>query len=179
MKFKTQHIGIALIIAGIIFFIFFTQKKSGSLVYSKKRTKNKEIFNDNIALKPGNNYIISFSAETEEGGGFSEWPRAAATIKISNQGKKELFKTKIDVTEHQETGGLRRAIGYEEFKHTPTNKEQLSIETQLIEGDKMELNIYENLSELGNILPGLGIILALIGVFVYLRLRKKGQNQKQ
>ena len=172
MKVRKHYIGIALIITGIVFFVAFTEKKSNNRIFSKKMTVNGQVFKDSIFLKPKTNYVFAFSAVHEAGGGFSEWPTVSANMKIFNKKRNVLFETSINVSEHREVGGLRRAQDYKEFKYLAPENEQVFIETQLLEGDKMEVEVYENLSDLGNILPGLGVIMALVGFVVFIKLRK-------
>lgn len=172
MKKKVHIIGFLLITLGVVMFIGFTEEKNDDRILSKTYSGNNQTYIDSLLLTKEANYIFAFNAEHETGGGFSEWPKVKAQIKISNK-KEILFNETIEHSENREVGGLRRAQDYTEFKYTVQDNEPLQIETILFEGDKMSVEVYQNLSDIGNILPGLGIIVLLVGVFVYLKFRPK------
>lgn len=172
MKKKIHFIGFLLMALGVVMFIGFTEKKKEDSILSKTYRANNQTSIDSLLLVKGASYIVAFNAEHEAGGGFSEWPNVKAQIKISNK-KEQLFTEILEHSENREVGGLRRAQDYTEFKYTAQDEETLQIETVLFEGDKMSLEVYQNLSDIGNMLPGLGIIVMLVGVFVYLKYRPK------
>ena len=173
MKSKVKYLGIIFIAVGIVLFIFFTEDKKENIIFSETNTKTAKVVQDTVKFKADINYIVAFSGESEGSGSFSAWATIDANIRILTDKGTELFNKSVNYTEDKETGGVRRAQFYEEFKYVPKNNETVIITTVLNKGDKTEVQVFENLDEITNILPGLGIILAIIGGVVFLRFRNK------
>lgn len=97
----------------------------------------------------------------------------SAEVKITIEDE-TVFERKISTSEFEEKGGIKRAQNGFEFKYTNGEKKTIAnISGKFIKGDSWEIKAYKNMSDTVNIAPGLWIIILLIGVFIFLRIRNK------
>jgi hypothetical protein len=168
---KGKHIGILLMLIGLVGFVYFTAQKNETKIYEKKY-RSEGSRTDSVFLSNNAEYIISFWAIDEEPAGFNEWPHMEARIKLFTKSEK-LFTKKIVSTDTKDVGGMRRAQDYTDFSYHPKLSEMLYLKSELTAGDECEIIIYSELSESMNIKPGLFVIVLVTGIFVFLKYRAK------
>ncbi len=167
-----KYIGIALLIIGIIGFFYAANSKNKKEIFSK-RVYSSHLKKMNISILANQSYEIKFWGVDEEMTGNFGTPYFEADIKVLDKQKLILFdKELVSITE-REVGGKRVTHDGISFNHSPTIDETIEIQVQINRGDYLDIEVYENLSSEADALPGYSIILALVGLVLYLRGRKK------
>lgn len=169
-----KKISIILIALSIVGFIMSNIKRDKKKVYEKKYSATNEI-TDTLKVITGKNYIISFYCMDEEPEGFTEMPEVQSSIHIFNADS-TLYRKKLTSFSDVNRGGYRKAEEYTDYQFKAVKNDDIYIETKLHEGDANELIIFSDLSEEMNILPGIFIIILVIGVFLFMKFRNKSNN---
>ncbi|NPD85166.1 hypothetical protein HNS38_10370 [Lentimicrobium sp. L6] len=167
-----KYIGIALLVIGIIGFFYSANQKNEKEIFSK-RASSSNIEKMDVAVLANQTYEIKFWGVDEEMTGTYEPPHFEADIKILDRQKLVLFDEELVSITEREIGEKRVTHDGTSYSHSPTVDETIEIQVQIKRGDYIDIEIYENLSSEADALPGFSIILALIGLVLYLRGRKK------
>lgn len=173
---KRKHIGTIIAVVGILGFVLSNIRKDEKLIF-EKRVKQTGIYIDSLEINEGHSYTISLWSQDEEGGGFTQWPETEARIRVYTKSD-TLYTKRIHDFESNETGGLRRAKQYTDFSFEARKSETLFLMSEFIKGDECETRVYSDISEGENILPGVFIIVLVVGIFVFLKYRAKEQNSR-
>jgi len=167
-KYKVyRYLSIFFIILSVAGFIVSTQKKDKSAVM-EERGSSKE-FKFNLKLESNHNYFFSFWVVDEETG--FRWAEVSSYAEIIINDSIIHSKT-IDFSESEETGGIKRAQNGFDYNYKPNKSTEAVIKGVMYKGDYWEIKIYDNISEVENIKPGLFIILFIVSLFLFLKLRK-------
>ena len=167
-----KYIGLTLLIIGIIGFFYAANNKNEKEIFSK-RISSAQLEKMEIPVLADQTYEIKFWGVDEEMTGVYEAPHFQAQIKILDRQKLVLFNQELVSIHEIETGGKRVTHDGISYSHAPTLNETIEIQAQINRGDYMDIEIYENLSSEADALPGISIIIALAGLVIYFRGRKK------
>lgn len=167
-----KYIGLTLLIIGIIGFFYAANDKNKKEIFSK-RISSTHLEKIEISVLAQQTYEIKFWGVDEEMTGIYEAPHFQAQIKILDRQKLVLFNQELVSIHEIETGGKRVTHDGISYSHTPTVDETIEIQAKINRGDYMDIEVYENLSSEADALPGISIILALVGLVIYFRSRKK------
>lgn len=167
-----KYIGISLLIIGIIGFFYAANQKNEKEIFSK-RASSQKLEKMDVPVKANQTYEIKFWGVDEEMTGNYGAPHFEADIKILDRQKLVLFNQELVSIHEIETGGKRVTHDGISYSHTPIVDENIEIQIQINRGDYLDIEVYENLSSEADALPGFSIIIALVGLVLYLRGRKK------
>lgn len=171
MKVK-KNTGIIFIIIGVIGFFYASSIKGDKLVFNERVSSyNLESFQVNV--DGGENYEIKFWGVDEEMTGVFQQPYFEAQLSIRDGQNHLLFNQDLMSIHEIETGGKRTTHDGLDYLHSPKSNEVITISAQIIKGDYLDIEVYKNLDSETDALPGVFIIIAIIGVFVYFRSRKR------
>jgi hypothetical protein len=123
-------------------------------------------------LCTGSSYTIAFWVNDEIPANMAHWPEAKAVFCAHNRAD-TLFLKRIKAYESVETEGIRRAHNYTDFRFEARAEDSLFFSVELFKGDECELHVYRDMSEEQNILPGVFIIVLLLGFFIFLKYRRE------
>ncbi len=166
-KKKTfKIISISLMIISIIGFIATTENKSSFRILNERGSSQK--FNFDINLATNMDYVFAFWVIDEEGG--FQWANVSAYAEVSIKDS-ILYSKVIEFAESEEKGGLKRAEDGLNFKYHSNKNELAKFKGTLNEGDQWQVEVYENMSELENMKPGLFIILFIVSIVLVLKAR--------
>lgn len=167
-----KYIGITLLIIGIIGFFYAANNKNEKEIFSK-RTSSTHFERMEIPVLANQTYEIKFWGVDEEMIGNYERPHFEAQIKILDRQKLVLFNQELISIHEIETGGKRVTHDGISYKHTPIVDESIEIQVQINRGDYLDIKVFENLSSESDALPGFSIIIAIVGLILYIKARKK------
>lgn len=167
-----KYIGLTLLVIGIIGFFYAANDKNEKEIFSK-RISSTQLEQIEIPVLAEQTYEIKFWGVDEEMTGNYGTPHFEAQIKILDRQKLVLFNQELVSIHEIETGGKRVTHDGISYSHTPTIDESIEVQVQIKRGDYLDIEVYENLSSEADALPGFSIILALVGLVLYFRGRKK------
>jgi len=171
MKVK-KIIGIIFIIIGLIGFFFFSYQKNNHEIFDKRiSSRDKTVLK--VDVKEKQNYDIKFWGVDEVMTKVYDQPHFEARIIIKNELGQILFERELVSIHEIESGGKKITHDGLEYLHIPNTDETISIEIEIKKGDYLDVEIYKNLDSESDALPGIFIILAIIGLVIFLRNRKK------
>jgi len=130
------------------------------------------IYEEQISLKSGIKYVVSVNGMDEEMG-IQQWADLEFNVVIINKDKEEICNRNIVGTTTQETGGIRRVNNSCETYYTASYADYIDVFIDFKEGAEVELKVYEDISDLGNLAPSLFIILLFIAIVYYIKIRAK------
>lgn len=164
--------GIIFVVIGIIGFLYTSNQKSNKLVLQEKAA-GFETKTNQVEVEEAENYEIKFWGVDEEMTGVFQQPYFEAKISIRDGQNHLLFNQDLISVHEIETGGKRTTHSGLDYLHSPRNTEVITISTQIIKGDYLDIEVYKNLDSESDALPGIFIIVGIIGMVLYLRSRKK------
>lgn len=169
-----KNIAIVLMVIGVLGFVFTTMQKDNMKIFGQRIS---EVSNQKytVALKANQVYEIKFWGVDEEMTGLSQPPHFEARIKIFDGQQQLLFNQELVSIHEIETGGKRVTHDGISYSHKPKEDEELTINVQILRGDYLDLEVYENLDSEADALPGFSIIIAIVGLVLFFRSR----NQKK
>ena len=167
-----KYIGLTLLVIGIIGFFYAANDKNEKEIFSK-RISSTHLEKMELPILADQTYEIKFWGVDEEMTGVYEAPHFEAHIKILDRQKLVLFNHELVSIHEIETGGKRVTHDGISYSHTPSMDETMEIQAQINRGDYMDIEVYENLSSEADALPGFSIIIALVGLVLYFKGRKK------
>jgi len=171
-----KYFGIALLITGVIGFFYFTNQKSNKRIFNESiSTKQSETLE--LDLKAGISYEFKFWGFDEEMTGIYTPPYFEAQIKVISDQCKLLFKQTLISIHEIETAGKRITHDGLSYEYTPQTDEKITIQVKIKEGDYIDIEAYKNLSSEADALPGLSIILALMGLVLFWRNKVKFRTE--
>lgn len=165
---KKKQIAIALLIVGVIGFIYSQQQKKKYLIFEKRISNNQE-FAHKIYTQAGNTYLFSLWGNDEEGG--FEWAGMEFTFKLETAQGKIIEDKTIVATGSEDDGGLKRAANGDDVKYSASQLGDVNLTTTLVEGDYLDIEIYENLPENTYWMPVLFIALFIAGFVLFMKAR--------
>lgn len=97
-------------------------------------------------------------------------------IQIYNQKEQLLFNQTLIADHPYEFAERMEAKGETEYLHSPKFGESVKVLVQIVEGEKLKIEVFENLDSESDALPGMFIIVAVIGLFIWLSSRKRNKK---
>lgn len=173
MKVK-KIIGIAFLVVGVIGFFISTNSKYDKVIFEE--TINSPGLNAfEISLEGGQDYIFKFWGEDIEHESNLVELKFISKIQIYNQKEQLLFNQTLEPNILIEWGEYSEKIeGGIEYSHTPKFGESVRLVIDMIEGDHLKIEVFKNLEAEEDAFPGIFIILAVIGLFIFVsNIRKK------
>ena len=170
MSRRTKKVvGIVMMVAAAVGFVLANMNRDeyseASERFSSLGKHTKE-----IPVKAGEHYRIALWGVDEETG-LQTWASLKTTVTVTDSAGKVLHEKELVATESKETGGIRRAQIGDEFGALADRDDAWVVTVELTEGDHVDLEVFRGLSDLGNVLPGLIVILFVVGLVVWLRNR--------
>lgn len=160
--------GILLMAIGIIGFIFNANKKNDMKVFEKRVSTNQPQ-NFTVELSANHVFEIKFWGVDEEMTQTFNSPTFSSNIEIINEKGDLIFNESLESVISREIGGKRVTHDGLSFSYETQEDEIIQIHTQITMGDYMDVEVYEDLSSEADALPGVFIILAIIGLVLFLR----------
>jgi hypothetical protein len=163
-----KHLGLGLVLLGVIVFVLGTENKSDHLV-TREKTASVAPLQVLLPVKAGHDYRVGVWGEDEERG-LQHWADMELEWTVAVDGR-PLYRNRLQATASagEEKSAVRRAQNGEEYRYRADADGSLELRARLLRGDKLELVIYRDLDEQANLLPGLGLLTALGGLVLYLR----------
>lgn len=171
MEISKKKIAVALIIIGVAGFIYAQNIKSKSRIFKQRYTTHNPIMQE-IKVLNGNHYIFSVWG-TDEEQGIQQWADLQGNVELVSSENKILEQRPFAASESEESGGIKRATNGHDIKFTAEKDEIVLIKANLIQGDYLDIEVYENLPENAYWLPVIFIAVFLTGIVMYLRARAK------
>ncbi|MFH0999456.1 MAG: hypothetical protein V1783_01325 [Bacteroidota bacterium] len=166
-----KNFGLLLLGVGIFGFFYFSGRKKDFMVEEQHFAQNK-IHSFNLETKENSNFTMFFWLVDEESG-IQMSANADAVITVSDQNGMLIKREEIIAHSSGASNGIRKAQNSFEFHYISTKKEYLLIQINLLKGDYIDVEIYEDLPANLNIIPGISIIIGIIGFVIFLRARAK------
>ncbi len=165
-----------LIVIGISIagFIFGEMYRSSLEIFNHRYTKTQQ-YAESIKLKIGNSYLISVYGSDDEMG-LQKWAQLDFGFYAEDDYGNEVIRKNITASESQENGGVKRAVNGFEFDYLPKQSRELILHLNFIRGDDVDIKVYENISELANITPGLFILLLVVAVIFFFKARNVAKS---
>ncbi len=160
-------ISISLVIISILGFIFTTENKSSLIIFEKSGSA--ESFEFDINLTTNTDYVFAFWVIDEEGG--FQWASVSAYSEIEINDS-IVYAKSIEFSESDETAGLKRAQNGFNFNYHSESRGIAKFRGTMHEGDQWQIEVYEDLSEVENMKPGLFIILLIVALFLFMKVRR-------
>jgi hypothetical protein len=175
MVIGKKQLGMAVMLVAIVGFVFFSENKSDYVVLDETYGNCGEISRE-LAVRKGQSYRISVWGIDEETG-LQQWGNLKAALLVADSKGEVLCRKSFNASasSSQESGGVRRAQNGTECVHKAQSAEKLMITILFEEGDKVSLQVHENLGDLENMLPGLFLIFGLGGLVLFLKGRSAGR----
>lgn len=170
MKSNKKKIAIALIIIGVAGFIYAQNQKSKSRIFKQRYTTRNPIVQE-IEVLNGNQYIFSVWG-TDEEQGIQQWADLQGNVELVDSENKILEQRQFAASESEESGGIKRATNGHDIKFAAEKDERILVNANLIQGDYLDIEVYENLPENAYWLPVIFIAVFLTGIVLYLRARQ-------
>lgn len=171
MQTNKKKIAIALIIIGIAGFIYAQNQKSKSRIFKQRYTTHNPIAQE-VEVLNGNHYIFSVWG-TDEEQGIQQWADVQGNVELVNSENIILEQRPFAASESEESGGIKRATNGHDIKFTAEKDERILVKASLVQGDYLDIEVYENLPENTYWLPVIFIVVFLAGIVMYLRARAK------
>ncbi len=168
-----RKVGWSLLLLGIIVFFAANIFNSGKEV-AREVYRNAGHYERTVETQAGLGYEVRIWVIGEETG-LQQWAEAEAVLTIVDAQGVTLFSkgVRADRASSQQTGGVTRAQNGTSHRWAPVNEGPVTIAIDLLAGDKVELEVFEDLNQLASILPGLSILLAFSGLVTVLRSRAR------
>lgn len=171
---KKKQIAIALLIIGVVGFIYSQNQKKKHLIF-EKRISNTDEFVHKQYVQSGNTYLFSFWGNNEHPG-LHKWATLEYNFRLARSGGDVIEEKKVTATGSDGEGNQRAANG-DDVHYKATQSEELILTLKLIEGDYTSVEIYENLTDNTYWMPVLFIALFIAGLFMFLKARASANVQ--
>lgn len=166
-KKKTYRIiSLSLIVISIIGFIATTENKSSHIILEKRGSSKS--FEFDIKMASNMDYIFTFWVIDEEGG--YQWANVSAYAEVILKDT-ILYSEVIEFAESDESTGIKRAQEGFNYNYHSIKQEVAKFKGTLAKGDQWQVEVYENMTELDNMKPGLFIIVFIVSLFFFLKAR--------
>ena len=165
-----KQISMACVALGIVGFFGATQLKTKASVYKERLTQADATVS--VPVEAGSNYTFFFWGVDEEMG-LQAWANLDLTGIVTDAQGTTLFTRQVtaSASSSEEEGGVKRAQNGFEYHHKAETSETLTATIKAPQADYVDLEIYKDLPEWLNLAPGLSIILAIVGLVLFLKAR--------
>lgn len=164
-----KMIGWAMLIGGIVFFVFLNQANKKYLEINATGSSMLPI-NVEWEVEAENEYLVKCWFLDEETG--FEWASMEAELRIEQNGK-QVHAENYVASSSEDSGGVKRAQNTDEIRYIPAVSGVMSVNGRLIKGDKWEVEIYKNMSDKENLAPPFALLVAVIGLVLVLKSKKQ------
>ncbi|MCF7972346.1 MAG: hypothetical protein K9N55_00880 [Phycisphaerae bacterium] len=164
-----KQLGIVVLSVGVVGFFVATQMKSKSQVFGE-RLSQVQARTLEIPVKAGSAYRFAFWGVDEEMGQ-QVWANLDFKATVTDSKGAVLFEkqTEASASSSEEKGGIKRAQNGFEYHHTAQTTESLAVALAVTQADYIDLEVYKDLPDWLNMAPGLSILLAIVGLVLFLR----------
>jgi hypothetical protein len=109
----------------------------------------------------------------DEETGIQQWAEAQASLRLTDAQDHIFFEKGVAAnrSSSEKTGGVTRAQNGTSHRWTAKENGEVAITVTMKTGDNVELIVFKDLSQGQSLLPGLSILLGLVGVVLILRAR--------
>jgi hypothetical protein len=170
MRMK-RIIGYVLLGLGVVGFFAGNITASEREVLKKTYTTAGE-HRESLTVSAGHAYEARIWVIDEETG-IQQWAEAQATLRLADAQGEVFFER--GVTAHrsssEKTGGVSRAQNGASHRWTAKDNDPVTVTVTMDTGDNVELVVFKDLSQSQSLLPGLSILLGIVGVVLILRAR--------
>jgi hypothetical protein len=164
-----KQIGMAVLIAGVAGFFVFTQMKSKAQVFEERlpQAAGRTL---EIPVAAGSDYTFAFWGVDEEMGQ-QVWANLDFGATVTDSRGNSLFEKQIQASasSSEEKGGVKRAQNGFEYHHFAQTTEPLTVVVTAKAADYVDVEVYKDLPDWLNMAPGLSILLAIVGLVLFLR----------
>ncbi|MBC34719.1 MAG: hypothetical protein CL663_01560 [Bacteroidetes bacterium] len=168
---KRANLYKTLITIGIVVFFGSTIYKSNFRIL-KERISQYDSYSYNIDLSPEKNYHFSVMGEDEETA-LQTWADLEFFVSLKNSEGKLIKEDSIYASTATERGGIRRAINGFEYSYIPETHENFILTVVFKSGDRVDVQVYEDIPVFIVLLPGLSCLLAFVSVFLLFKQNAK------
>lgn len=170
-----KKIAIALLIVGVIGFIYAQNQKKNYLIF-EERISSKE-YSKEFYVETGNEYMFSVWGTDEEG---AARPSAnlEAAVQLLNEKGSVLDEKHFTGTNSDNDGGIKRATNGYDIRFNPEENGNVILKSSLVRGDYLDIEIFENLPANTYWLPVLFIAIFITGLVLFLKARASVIAQK-
>lgn len=167
-----RKVGLLCLVLGLVGFFAGNMTNSGKQTVEQQWTQT-GTHTHTFEVTGGTPYEARLWVIDEETG-LQQWGEAAASMKLTDAPGSVLFDkgVRANASSSERDGGVSRAQNGVSHRWTPAQSGQITAEVRMDKGDKVELTVYRDLSETGSMLPGLSIVLAVIGLVLLLQARQ-------
>ncbi len=173
MKMKT---GIIIAVIGVIGFFAGTALKGENKLLEEKLSGS-GLKTMPVAVDAGANYTIFFYGISERGLSSPGFANLDVSVAVKQENGASLFQKRIvaSASNSEEKGGVKRAQNSAQYHGNADKTENWLIQVQIADGDEVSVEVYKDLGDFLNIMPGLSVLLLVAGVVFILKARAVGE----
>jgi hypothetical protein len=164
-----MRIGFGLVLIAVVGFIGATQGRNEHRILDEDYTRPGR-YEELLPVLAGHGYRIAAWGLDEETG-LQRWATVEATVTVLDSAGQVVFEEAFNATASAETGGVRRAQNGAEYLHEAEEDGELTLRVDLVEGDHVDLEVFADMDVITNLLPGLCVLLLLLGAVLILKAR--------
>jgi len=159
------------IVVGIAGFIAGSMIASGREVLKKTFTTAGD-YRETLSVSGGHEYEARIWVIDEETG-IQQWAEAQASLRLADAQGKVFFEKGVAAnrSSSEKTGGVSRAQNGTSHRWMAKENGEVAVTVTMKTGDNVELVVFKDLSQGQSLLPGLSILLGIVGVVLILRAR--------
>ncbi len=169
MNVSRKNVVLTFLVIGVVGFIYFQNQKTNYRIFKQRLTASNE-FVKSIEVQSGSSYVFTIWG-TDEEMDIQQWATLDLNYQLEDSKGNILKQEQITGSGSNDEGGVKRAINGTDYTYHSTNSEILRLRGQLVRGDYMDIEIYENLPENLHLLPALFAIVMAVSFFVYIKMR--------
>lgn len=170
MKTKTKkQISYGLLAIGFLGFIYAQNMKSDYEVFSERVTSQNQSSID-FSLLNNHNYLFSFWGN-DESSTMGPYASLEVEIKIIGSDNNIITENVIYASGSEDKGGYRRAANGEDIEYFSPHNQQITIQYHIVEGDYLDIEIYEDLPQNAYWMPVLFIAIFITGLVLFMKAR--------
>jgi hypothetical protein len=171
-----KKFAIGLLILSVVGFVFSQNQKKKYLIFEERNSSKN--YAKEFYVETGNKYMFSVWGTDEEGAS-QRWATFDATVKLTDENNSILQEKQITASDSDNDGTIRRATNGSDIRLIPEKNQKVLLSYTLVEGDYMDIEVYQNLPENAYWLPVLFIAIFLSGIVLWLKARNSEQNVNQ
>lgn len=125
-----------------------------------------------VEQSAGRSYEVRLWVVDEETG-LQQWPGAEAALRVNDSEGRTLHEAKVraDQAASSDTGGVSRAQNGITYRWLAVSDSPVIVSAALVDGDYVDVDLYRDMPEAIGLVPGVGILIGLAGLVLFLRSR--------